>query len=401
MATPIANLKELFLEFLKNGNTLSKVPAKLRKPMLVKVFRTEPYVFLQDKENYITGYFSSKAHKKLLKEYEIPVLDLKAKTLKIEKFSLMLSNATDDDYNPVSYLGKEVRFIIEDFSLSRPLKRGVDVNKFVVNIMRDEQVKLAVAQSVHSSRVKSEENISFEEYLKNEVKYTAGSVYEKFSSVHYGGNELPSIDLSSNKKTDDRFKLGELVTCIVDDKYDPKATNKGKKKRSVKKEVKEEAVEEAKEEIKELESAKSEIEELPTTVQKPKKSTRQRKALKPKQTEYKKEEKEEPLTKVKMEPEFKTEIEKILQYSKKSKSTPDMDFLDTKEVKTEEKPLKKPSPKKTKKLSQFREYMEWYDQKCKGGKNSVMSKGGSTTLSTPLKMSMRISERLAKTKKIR
>lgn len=402
MATPIAQLKQLFTEFLTHGGDFSKLPEEFKKPILVKVFRAEPFLYIQDKENYVVGYLSTKAKNKLTKEYKLLERDLKAQTLKVEKFTLELCHVPQGEYNPVSYMDREIRFIIKEFSLSRPLKRGVDVNKFVVNICRDEEFMLAIAKSVHFEQSKAEECLSLEEFVKNEVKLATRSAYPTFSSVYYGDSPTPKPKEGKQKKVDYRFQLGELVTCIVDDRYDPKENSKGKKRRSLKNEVKEEAVNEAKDEIKELESEVSDIENQPTTVQKPRTTRKTRKALEPKQIDYKTEEKEVPLTNVKMENEFKTEIEKILQYSKKSKSKPDMDFLNSTENQEAKMPeIKPPSPKRTKKMTKFREYMEWYDRKYVQGKSSVASKGGSTALSTPLKVSLRISERIANAKRMR
>lgn len=397
MATSIADLKGLFMAFLANGGDFSKLQKSLKGPVLVKVFRTEPYVYFQDKEFYVTGYFTSKALKKLQKEYDLPVRDLKSKTLKLEKFTLSFENADPSDYNPTNYLGKEVRIIVDDFSLSRDLKRGKDVNKYIVNLFRDEQVKLAIAQTIHQGKLKAEEATAFDDFLKNEVKLPIGNDYQNFDRVHYDENTVLAVSKVNSKPVDSRFKLPELVTCIVDDKYDPKISNKGKKRRSVKKEVKEEEVQEAKEELLELQSIQSETADLPTTAQKPTKAKRSRKALRPKQMNLEKTEIKETETKVNMEHEFKTEIEKILQYSKKPKSQPDMDFLAQDQIKE----IKMPKPTKTKKLSHFREYMEWYDNKCNLGKASVASRGVSTNLSTPLKLSLRISERLASAQKLR
>lgn len=399
MATPIAQLKKLFLEFLNQGCNFDKVPASLKKPMLVKVFRTEPYFYVSDKENYLTGYFPKKAMKKLQKEHKLTVDDLKAKTLKVEKFRLELVTLGADEYSLVSYLGREVRLVIEEFSLSRPLKRGTDVNKFVVNLCRDDQVKLAIAKYEHKQRVEAGATNSLEDYLKNDLKISFDSVYEPFAAVHYGDNDKKAVRSKTQKTTDSRFKLGELVTCIIGDSTEPKAKPKSRR-RVVKKVVKQEIVEENEAEKKELESLMTSTDQ-PTTAQRPKRTRKARKALQPIEINYKVEEPEVKLTPVKDESKFRKEIEDILQYSKNSKSALDMDFLNCKEEEATKKPKTRKTKKTPKRMSKFTEYMQWYDERTTKGKDSVASKGRSTTLSTPLKVSLRISQRIAKTKALR
>lgn len=403
MATPVAQLKKLFMSFLEVEGNFSKLPKEFKKPMLVKVFRTQPLVLIQDKENYVTGYFSSRALKKLDKEYNRPNFELQANTLKIERFTMQFLQVEQGEYCPVTYLNKEIRLVIEEFSFSRPLKKGTDVNRFVANMCNDDDVKLAIAKIVHQKRVKAQNDLTLESYLKNEIKYSAGSAYDDFACVYYGDNPVPKAGKSNRNRINDRLKMPELVTCIVDSEYDPKVSAKGKKRRSMKKEIKDEAVQEAKEDAEELAMVESESENEPTTAAKSaKKARKSRKALKPIQIEYKIEENEVPLIETKMEPEFKTEIEKILQYTKKPKSDPDMDFLKSNDENVK-KTMPKPKAKSAKKnrLSHFKEYMEWYDQRCKKGKESVASRGGSTTLSTPMKTSLRISQRIAKVRNVR
>ena len=400
MATPIGELKELFMKFLACDGNFSKVPAEYKKPMLVKVFRTEPYVFIQDKEHYCTGYFSPRALKKFHQEFDFPLTDLKAKTLKIEKFKLEMNFVTEDNYNPVSYLNREIKFIIEDFSLSRYLKKGTEVNRFVVNMCKDEHVMLSIAHFIHYNKVKAGSDATLTDFLKK-GKYTNGTEFEAFSSAYYGDNDLPEIKLSPQPRSDDRFKMGELVTWIVDPQYDSKAIAKGKKRRSLKKETKDEAVQEAKDEVKELENITSSAESDIVVSEKSKRSRRPKKVIQTKHENVKSEQTSGPKNKSKKINGFIREIEEILQYSKKSKSTPDMDFLVINGRKEKELVKKIVSPRAPKKMNHFREYIEWYDEKCKSAKGSVYSKAPSTNLSTPLKASLRISQRLTNNIRVR
>jgi hypothetical protein len=176
---------------------------------------------------------------------------------------------------------------------------------------------------------------------------------------------------------------------------------KGKKRRFLKKGIKDEAVKEAQDEVKELESIESNTESDIVASEEPKRLRKARKPLQVKQDNAQKEEVETPENKTKKLNGFITEIEKILQYSKKSKSTPDMDFLVTSDRVELKKTRKIASPKPLKKMNHFREYIEWYDEKCRSAKSSVYSKAPSTNLSTPLKASLRISQRLASNVSVR
>lgn len=396
MATPIAELKQLFMKFLACDGNFSKVPAEYKKPMLVKVFRAQPFVFIQDKEHYCTGYFSPRAMKKFQQECNFPLTDLVAKTLKIEKFKLEMSYVSDNEYNPVSYMNREIKFIIEDFSLSRYLKKGVDVNRFVVNMCLDDHVKLSIAHFIHYNKWKAGSEATLKDFHKNlkEAKYSYGTDYDAFGSVYYGGNDLPEIRLTPQPRVDSRFKMGELVTWIVDPQYDSKTLSKGKKRRSLKKETKDEAIKDSQDEIKELESIVSSAESDIVASDKSKKSRKPRKTPQSKQSNAKSEQVSKQENKSKKVNGFIKEIEAILQYSKKSKSTPDMDFLTINGSKEKKEVKKIASPKPPKKMNHFREYIEWYDEKCKSAKGSVYSKAPSTNLSTPLKASLRISQRL-------
>lgn len=99
MATPVANLKHLIADFLANGADFSKMNEKLKKPMLVKVFRVQPHFLINDKENYITGYFTAKALKRFEKNIKMDLMDLKARTLKVEKFTMELVSTASSDYS--------------------------------------------------------------------------------------------------------------------------------------------------------------------------------------------------------------------------------------------------------------------------------------------------------------
>jgi hypothetical protein len=200
------------MKFLACDGNFSKVPNEYKKPMLVKVFRTKPFLFIQDKEHYCTGYFSDKAMKKFHREFDFPLTDLQAKTLKIEKFKLEMSFVSDQSHNPVSYLNREVRFIIEDFSLSRYLKKGTEVNRFVINMCKDEHIKLSMAHFIHHTKMKAGSDVTVNDFLKNDIKNSYGTKFDSFNSVYYGSNDLPNINLSPQSRYDDKFKMGELVT---------------------------------------------------------------------------------------------------------------------------------------------------------------------------------------------
>ena len=212
---------------------------------------------------------------------------------------------------------------------------------------------------------------------------------------------MPKVDVTAEASKDDRFKLGQLVTCIIDPSYDNKKTNKGVKRRALKKEMKQDEIEEAQREKEEVERLKEEKENLSVASNKSTRSKKSRKLPLIKKKDTNKEELKTPQKKMKIENDYLAEIEKILDYSKKSKSPSDMDFSIQK---PENKDIKVKSPtsvKKSKKLNRFKEYLEWYDSKSKLGKASVSSKAPSTVLSTPAKISLRISERMARAKKVR
>lgn len=162
----------------------------------------------------------------------------------------------------------------------------------------------------------------------------------------------------------------------------------------MKKETKDEAIKDSQDEIKELESIVSSAESDIVASDKSKKSRKPRKTPQSKQSNAKSEQVSKQENKSKKVNGFIKEIEAILQYSKKSKSTPDMDFLTINGSKEKKEVKKIASPKPPKKMNHFREYIEWYDEKCKSAKGSVYSKAPSTNLSTPLKASLRISQRL-------
>lgn len=298
-------------------------------------------------------------------------------------------------------MGREVKFIIQDFSLSRPLKKGKDVNKFVVNMAKDEFMQLGVAHYLHQCKVKAGESISIDSFLKNECNLSVGTQYDSFKSVFYGENPLPEISMDRLECRDDSNKMPQLVTCIIDDSYEKKNLNKGSKRRHIKKEVKQEALKEEKIILQEEKETPEEKENIAPAPQKLRRSKRTRKAAQLKPKEEPKEEKVSTPVEVKKEDDFLSTIEKILGYSKKPKSTPDMDFSEKIEPKvTKKTPKSKPSKKK-KKMSRFREYLEWYDMKTQSGRDSVQSKSLFTPLSTPAKISLRISERLSSAKKAR
>jgi hypothetical protein len=307
-----------------------------------------------------------------------------------------------DEFNPVSYLDTEIKFIIHDFSLTKPLKKGKDVNKYVVNVGKDEHMQLGIAHFIHQTKVKAGNSISIDDFLKNECNLSIGTEYDSFIKVFYGDNPLPEVSIARLKCRDDSHKMPELVTCILDDSYDKRNLNKGTKKRVSKKELKEEDIKGDQIILKEEDPTLEEKENVKPVPNRSKRSKKSRKTpvLKPKVAPE--EEINATIKEVKVEKDFTSTIEKILEYSKKPKSAPDMDFSDDIQSKT----IKKPSvPKSRKKrqtqMSRFKEYMEWYDLKTQSGKSSVQSKMLNTPLSTPAKISLRISQRLARSQRVK
>lgn len=381
MAVPLANLKELITEFFEKGCDFSKVSQHLKKPMIVKVFRAEPMFLINDKENYICGFFTNKAVSNFERDFGFGLDNMKSKTLKITKFYLSLCNASDTDYTTVSYLGKQVKFVIEECTLGRYLKRGVDVNKFVVNIFRDRDVKLSLATYLHRKSLVKGSQTSLESFLSKKLKFSKQEVSELLSK-------------SGPTYTDDRFKIREVVTCIVDGAY---SSDTPVKKRSLKKEIKEIEEEEEEQSIQEeSKNSPSSQSSNPETQNKSKKTykgkkPRVKKILRNIENEAKSEEAkseieqeikpeieeevEVPLSKIKMMPKLKEEISNILSRT---------DFINTKETK----PIKMPSPvnmkQRRKNLNEFKEYLRWYDEKCVKSINATESRG-STNLSTPQK----------------
>lgn len=339
--------------------------------------------------------------KRLSREYENPAKQLWGQTLKVTNFTLELAAVNSEDYSPVSYMGREIKFIIHEFSLSRPLKKGKDVNKFVVNMAKDEFMQLGVAHYLHQTKVKAGDSISIDSFLKNECNLSVGTQYDSFKSVFYGENPFPEVSMDRLKCRDDSNKMPQLVTCIIDESYEKKNLNKGVKRRVIKKEVKQEAVKEEKIILKEEKEVSKDKENIAPAPQKLRRSKRTRKAAQVKPKQEPKEEKVSTPMEVKKEDDFLSTIEKILGYSKKPKSTPDMDFSDKIEPKvTKKTPIATPSQKK-KKMSRFREYLEWYDMRTQSGRDSVQSKSFFTPLSTPAKISLRVSQRLSSAKKAR
>ena len=321
MAVPIANLKGLVSEFLSKGGDFAKVSEKQKQPMIVKVFRSEPLFLINDKESYMWGYFTSKAVKNFERDFGFGLDEMKSKTLKITKFYLLLNDVEKDDYWASSYLGKQIKFVIEECTLGRELKRGVDVNKFVINIFRDRDIRLDIATYLHREALKSGEKCSFEKFLMKEAKLSQESI-----------SELLSKD--GPKYIDERFKMREVVTCIVSEIQESEDNSQSSKRRSLKCEAKEDEEEEEKEEVKAGSIIKNEIkdkENVPFDHKKAKSKYKGKKPYTRSRIAQRKEEEEVPLSKIKMEPKCKEEIKNILIKT---------DFIQTQEQET----IKKPKP---------------------------------------------------------
>lgn len=391
MATPIAQLKQLHIAFLNWGCDFSKVPNSLKEPMLVKVFRTYPFFYISDKENYITGYFSDKAKARFEKSTDVKMEDLKARTLKINKFSMQMAKVGENEFNQVSYMDREIRVIIEDFTLSRDLSKN-EVNKFVVNMWKDEEIKLHMAIAEHQSKIKKGAGTPLDLFLKTKAKLTTNPSYKCFKSTYMGPIEPTEDDAEEPETVEERLRYTELVTWIV---TTPEEGQKVTKKRKQKSQIKQEDQEELEDELKEALSQESGADCVSTTTPKARKGKRSRKAVSPKQLEFKIETKESEDTPKIAKNKYDEEVLKILGFFKKSKSQPDMDFCSSSNI-DEAKMIKTPKKvKKAIKISKFKEYMMWYDEKCLKGKQSSSSKSITTTLSTPVKTSLNLSRRIA------
>lgn len=315
--------------------------------------------------------------------------NMKSKTLKITKFYLSLCNVKSNEYSTVSYLGKQVKFVIEECTLGRNLKRGVDVNKFVVNIFRDREIKLSLATYLHRKSLESGTNTLLENFLSKKLKFSNQEIDELLSE------DRPNY-------ADDRFKTREVVTWIVGGAY--LSEEIPSKKRSLKKEEKEEEEEEEKEQKLKIEETKQNPSKESSLADSEEhfKSKRTYKGKKPRvkrimrkiecdliSHEEDKEVAEEsevevPLSKIKMEDRHKEEIKNILTKT---------DFINTKESENIKKPLPLTRKAKRQNMSRFRDYMQWYDEKCMKSINSSESRG-STNKSTPLKSFLKKTEEI-------
>ena len=392
METPIAHLKDLHMAFLENNCDFSKVPEILKRPMLVKVFRTYPYLFLSDKENYIAGYLPVKD----LKKYSSPKYDLKGKTLKITKFRMEMCHLEEHENKHVSYMNREIKLIIEEFSISRPLEKH-ETNRFVINISRDEEFKLHMAIFMHKEKCSQGKATSLEKFLREKAKITFGSLSDTFQSTYMGPITPEEGSLPSKSNIQSRLKIPELVTCVIEDDTDEKKQKKRAKKDNIKEEIKElhehEYQQSKSENPKEI--FKSEPKVTPKRSRKTRKPLRDVTNTKALKKEIIKEEEKETT------PTYDDEVRKILSYFKKSKSNPDMDFLNEKD--------KKPSPKKrtpkkvnkTMNLSKFKEYINWYDQRSLSAAKSSARKSTSTGMSTPFKSKLKLREKIYQASKIK
>lgn len=238
----------------------------------------------------------------------------------------------------------------------------------------DHSVMQAIAWFSQKRAAKNGKNQSLEEYLRTVAGFSQASIDELMGPGPF-------------EYTNARLKPREVITAIVDEYYDDEDTPK-KLRRSAKVELKEENVKEEQEEEKALLSPPSEDEIKIESIKEPK-IRKSNKAYKGKPYTKKKrviEEYEVPLESIKMESAFKEEIKEILGKT---------DFVNNFEMPL---PKRKVTDKtrKSKRMANFKEYMDWYDKKCQQSSDFGDSRGASTTnLSTPLKISLRISQRLA------
>lgn len=321
MSTPIAELKKLHIAFLEAGCDFSKVPSELKVPMLVKVFRTEPYFYVNDKTHYVSGYFTDKAMKSFQNSSKKSMADLKGDTLKITKFSLQLNDLGNDEFTHTSFMGKEIRLIIEDFTLSRYLKSGKDVNKFVVNMCRDDEVKLHMA--IHQYKTTdANKTKTLEKFLKTTAGIAFGSLSDMFCSVYGGPIKIEEVQGTSKNEIPDRLKMPELVTCIVDDDYKPKKD----KKRSIKTTVKDEIIEAESSQNGESKSESQSSYKPSSASSRSSRSKRSKKIKEETKLEITTSQKSPSTESINSKSKFESEVMEILGYFKKSKSNLDMDF---------------------------------------------------------------------------
>ena len=333
MPTQVQNtriFKELFAEMLANNGKFSMLSPDQRKPFTAYVYTSVPKFFVSDGNHFLSTYFTKACIADFNRKYpDIGLTDLHGKFINITKWSLNLIDI-DSENNPLSYLNMEIQLVIEE--LKPNFKSKMTCNSFLVNIYKDNDVKLDLAIYKH---FRSQE--------------TARNTYDE---------PLPDFnDLEESKRTTNRHNKWRLeqeeLSNKVFDLYDYDDL--------VKKEIpelstiqKEEVIEYMKNEYSsQYAGSKSKL-------------------------ENKNKMKEEPPLRLQTPDDIKKAIENIIKYQKKPEGKENRSSTF--------KPMQAPPPmtkkadikaakKKPMTISKFQEYIGWYDKQSNSGKFSSLSKG--------------------------
>ncbi len=110
------SLKKAAIEFIQNGAKWTKVPAHLQVSFVGRVFHSNPQLLISDSTHYIGAYLTSAAFEKYSKTGKVLVSESEGSSFKIEDWFLELVDVDSHDVH-TSYLNREIRLVIKNFSL--------------------------------------------------------------------------------------------------------------------------------------------------------------------------------------------------------------------------------------------------------------------------------------------
>lgn len=203
MADQVSAFKQLYVEVLKNGGDVSKLPSKIASKN-IKCFVKESgrFFLVTDAWFYIPCYFTQKAVSDFKsKNSNVNISDLEKNVIVITDWTLEMAKVNSADVF-TSYGGIEIKLIVKSFTAV--LKEKVELKRYPVNLYRDDEIKTLVQSYTHScmsssvkSGIKSESLPDIGKKAATSAGIVPFSSGSSFSAWTFKEGKTPTVSMAS------------------------------------------------------------------------------------------------------------------------------------------------------------------------------------------------------------
>jgi hypothetical protein len=152
MSKPAAQqsaFKQLFTEILNQGGDFSKVNKDLKRPLKCYVKESYPYFLVTDGYFFVQAHFTKEAVAEFRSKFaNVNITDLHDRVIVLNNWALEMRTTNSADVF-TSYANLEVRLVVNSFKPN--LNERLNPTRYPINLFRDDEMKTQIQQFRHSA----------------------------------------------------------------------------------------------------------------------------------------------------------------------------------------------------------------------------------------------------------